>query len=79
MEQDNTHTRVVKITRNDDGDKVESPKWCYVADWGDADRTLCTGEAFGIGEGTAEYEERDGKITCPSCIRIIKEIKKAKF
>ncbi len=70
------HT-LVKITRNDDGDKIPDAKWHWIMSI-DADRTLCGGEAFGEGESRAEYKLKTvkrGGITCQQCLSIIKEMK----
>lgn len=69
---------VVKITHDEDGTKVDSPKWCLVMDMDGSNRTLCSGQVFGPGEGNAKYQDKvvDKKgITCPDCLDIIKEIK----
>lgn len=70
--------RAVKIIANDDGEKVKR-EWCYIINI-DAERTLCTGEAFGYGESSVEYEiKKDCPITCLNCIEIIRQIKKVKL
>lgn len=69
---------VVKIIVDDDRVRVKNPKWHYVTSY-DADRTLCCGEAFGLGESRCVYQRKRGKITCPDCIRIIKELKAVKL
>ena len=72
----------VKIYFNDDGDKQSKPKWHYVTHHGDSPRTLCTGEAFGEGEGAAIFKDRvteKGGITCDQCLIIIKHMKKIKL
>lgn len=69
---------VVKITHDEDGRKVHDPKWHYVTNWADAPRTLCGGEVFGEGEGSAVFKTKQlkkGSITCGVCIEFIKEIK----
>lgn len=72
--------RLVKILYNDDGDKQDGPKWHLVQDFADAQRTVCTGEAFGYGEGPAVFKAKDfGKITCPQCIEIVKWFKAVKL
>ncbi len=73
---------VVKILRNEDGEKVEKPVWCYVQNWGDSSRTLCGGEVFGMGEGSAEFDTKEvkrGGITCKQCLDIIHEMKSIKL
>ena len=70
---------VVKITINDDGDRVHNPKWCCVDYRGDAERTLCSGEVFGFGESGAEYEKKRGKITCANCIDLLKTYRATKL
>lgn len=71
--------KVVKITRDEDGEKIDHPKWCWFYNTGGSDNTLCTGQVFGYGEGSAEYKMKEGKITCPDCIAIIREIKAIKL
>lgn len=69
---------VVKIIRDEDGEKIDDPKWHYVHTTGHTSTTLCGGQVFGDGEGTAVYKTktlRKGSITCRECINIIKEIK----
>jgi hypothetical protein len=65
---------LVKILVDDGGDKRESPKWCLAVRNDGSKRTLCTGEAFGLGESTAIFKEKKANkgITCPKCIEIIK-------
>jgi hypothetical protein len=73
---------LVKILANEDGEKQESPQWHLVQNFGDARRTVCTGEVFGYGEGAAVYKEKfkeKGGITCESCIEIIKWYKSVKL
>lgn len=70
---------IVKITVNDDGEKVRNPKWHYAFNTGSGDQALCTGEYYGFGESGCEYKLSRGKITCPDCVAIIKEIKKIKL
>lgn len=74
---------LVKIISNDDGDKLskEEQVW-HVAIKSDALRTLCTGEAFGFGESSCEYEEKwvkRGGITCDACLQKVKFIKKIRL
>lgn len=71
--------RVVKITRDDDGRKKDSPKWCLAWDAGGTDVAFCTGEAFGFGESIAQYKEKQGRITCPECRKKIKALKQVKL
>lgn len=72
---------VVMITTRDRGDIVrkEDRVWCYVHSSSGSSVTLCTNEVFGYGEGGAEYKTKDGKITCPDCLAIIKKIKAIKL
>ena len=69
---------VVKILFSEDGEKQKFAKWHYIHGI-DAQRTLCTGEVFGFGEGNSVFETKFGKITCPDCISIIKKFKKVKL
>ncbi len=78
-EIDKKYPMVVKIIRNDDGDKVSSPKWHYIFDHGSGLQTLCTSEFFGYGESGAEYKQKQGKITCQDCIEMIKELKRVRL
>lgn len=72
---------LVKILVNDDGQKDENPKWHLVSHFGDAHRTVCTGEVFGYGEGSAVFKEKISErgITCESCREIIEWFKKIKL
>lgn len=70
--------KLVRITYNDDGDKIEKPTWCMVQDHADAERTVCGGEVFGLGEGIAKYTTKPYSkhgITCNRCKEIIKWFK----
>ncbi len=74
--------KVVKFLVNDIGEKEDNPTWHLVQPFGDAPRTVCTGEVFGAGEGSAIYETKnikEGKITCPQCLAIIKWYKSIKL
>lgn len=69
---------VVKITVDNWGDERENPVWCLVVEDSATTRTLCAGEAFGIGDSSAEYVTKEGKrgsITCPDCKAKIKWFK----
>jgi hypothetical protein len=73
---------LVKIIINEDGDKVDDPKWHWIENNGDSERTLCGGEVFGFGEGNAEYKIKTvnrGGITCSQCLQLIKEFKAIKL
>ena len=72
---------LVKITVDDEGYAVDDPKWHVITSI-DAKRTLCTGEVFGFGESSCEFEEKQvkrGGITCPNCIEFVKNIKGIKL
>lgn len=74
---------LVKITRDDDGIKIEKSdqKWCLIVNSAGSPMTLCSGEVFGVGEGSAEFKQKEvakGGITCELCkerIRFYKSIK----
>lgn len=69
----------MKIKFTDDGDKVKYAKWCATVS-ADAVRSLCRGDALGIGESAVIFESKnDGTVTCPHCIEILKELKKYKY
>lgn len=73
---------LVKIIVNEDGDKQDDPKWHLVHNFGDSCRTVCSGEVFGEGEGSAVYKEKfneKGGVTCSSCLEIIKWYKSVKL
>lgn len=70
---------VVKITRDNDGSVIKSPRWCYTTYQSATRRTLCDGQAIGIGDSAVEYDQRPlkhGSITCKFCLNIIREFKK---
>lgn len=71
--------KVVKMITDDSGDDYWNNHWHYISNWGDAPRVLCDGHVFGEGESSAEYETKIGKVSCPSCIKIIKEMKAVKL
>lgn len=64
--------KLVKIISDEDGTKIDNPKWCVVNPFGDSERALCTGQTFGYGEGNADYQIKEGKTTCPQCIKMLK-------
>jgi hypothetical protein len=74
---------IVRITIDDDGEEVFKKRWCLTWNFGDAQRTLCSGEAVGEGESGCVYDEKfepDGKkITCAKCREMIKWIKSIKL
>lgn len=56
----------------------EERKWHFVINMGGSERAFCSGEVFGEGESSADYEEKyikRGGITCESCLEKIKFIK----
>lgn len=69
----------VKITRNYDGEKIPYAKWCLSLEKAGGSMALCTRQYYGDGENECEFEERDGKITCPDCIAEIKYFKSIKL
>jgi hypothetical protein len=71
---------LVKMITDDDGSPYSEYPWHLVVSYGDARRTCCSGEAFGIGESSAEFKEKtSGKITCERCIKIVKWYKSIKL
>lgn len=73
-------TFLVKIIADEDGTKIKRPKWCAVIDPCGSLHALCSLQVFGMGEGRAEYITKDtGKVTCPDCIAIIKDLKTYKY
>jgi len=77
MKQSN---RIVKITRDDNGERKLYAKWCLIDPCNpQGQATLCTKEFFGEGESSCEYETRIGNITCPMCIEYIRSYKKIKL
>lgn len=72
---------LVKILTNEDGD-AEQPYWHYPIVQGGSNTVLCTGQAFGEGEGVATFETKiraRGGITCPACLQIIKSFKRVQL
>lgn len=73
---------LVKIIKNEDGDFQQNPQWHLVQNDGGSNRSVCTGEVFGLGEGSAEYKFKSvakGGISCPECIEIVKWFKTIKL
>lgn len=71
------HT-LVKITHNEDGDKMDRPPWCFSVVRSGSPMAMCSMQVYGYGEGSAKYETKQaerGGITCPQCLAEIKEIK----
>lgn len=66
---------VVKITKDNSGEKIDSPKWHLSVVKAGANMALCTGEFYGYGESACLYTTKQGKVTCPDCIEFIKHIK----
>lgn len=71
--------RLVKIIKNDDGDPTGDDNW-HLVDPGNeqGDASLCTQEFFGLGESNAEFETKEverGGITCPRCLRKVRDYK----
>ncbi len=73
------YPRVVKIITTDDGEPTKDRRWHLVVNEAATDRSLCTGDAFGIGDSGAEYKEKIGKVTCAECIKTIKWFKRIKL
>jgi len=75
------HT-LVKITFDEDGQKVDEPAWCLSVSGAGSTMCFCSGQVYGWGEGHAGFEEKEvymGGITCGSCLSSIKEIKSIKL
>lgn len=66
---------VVKIITDNEGNSYENSYWHHTYDQAATERTLCTGEAIGMGDSSVVYKERRGNITCPDCIEIIEGFK----
>ncbi|MNL07520.1 hypothetical protein D3C87_1281990 [compost metagenome] len=75
------HT-VVKFTKNNDGDKVERPKWHLSITYSGVAMSLCSGECYGFGVSSCEFQEKDveiGGINCNDCLGRIKELQSIKL
>lgn len=73
--------KLVKIVTDEDGQPRE-PVWHAITFPDGAERTLCGGEVFGMGESDAQYEVKKvkrGGITCQMCMRHIRHIKSIKL
>lgn len=72
---------LVKILFDEDGTKQESPKWHLATPFGDAYRTVCTGEVFGFGEGSVIFKEKIATkgITCSDCKDMVEWFKSVKL
>lgn len=72
---------LVKILYDDDGEKVENPKW-HLAIFDTGMMAYCSGEFFGLGESRVVFETKEtkkGGITCANCLYKIKLIKSVKL
>lgn len=72
---------LIKLITNDDGEEIQNPKWHITQPFGDSDRTLCSGEAYGLGESGAIFEGKFGSLKdcdCPKCLEIVSWFKKLK-
>lgn len=70
---------VVKLITHDNGEPTGDKTWHYIHEISGGQATLCGGEYFGYGESGCDYRLKEGKITCPDCIAIIKEFKSVKL
>lgn len=69
---------VVKILSYNDGEKAKGRGWCLCVSAAATDRTLCDGVAYGYGDSSAEFLEKENskqKVTCPDCIDMILKLK----
>ncbi len=71
---------LVKILSRDDGEPVSRKEqvWCLSVVTAGSNATLCSGEFYGYGEGSATFKTKSvnrGGITCPECLARIKKIK----
>lgn len=76
--------KLVRIIVDDDGfKKLDSKVWHLVDPVNEqGPAAFCTQEFFGAGESRVEYEEKTvpkGGITCPDCIRKLKQYKAVKL
>lgn len=75
---------LVRILTNDDGDTPDNNHNWHLVDpcnW-QGKATLCTAEFFGSGESACIYETKEvirGGVTCPNCMKMIKNYKKIKL
>ena len=74
---------LVKILKDNNGEVRDKDQqfWHLVVNY-TGSQTFCEGEFFGYGESGCEFEEKSvkrGGITCPKCLKKIKEIKKVKL
>jgi len=70
--------QLVRMTKDDDGEIYENPKWCLVVIYAGGPQNFCQGALFGQGESGVEFTtkvSKRGGITCPECLKKIREIK----
>lgn len=73
---------VVQIIVDDDGEDTNDNSWHLVVQPDGSPRTLCTGEVFGKGEGSAVFKNKvvaRGGITCKNCLNEIRFFKSIKL
>lgn len=81
QKSNNMKIHLIKLITNDDGEEIQNPKWHITQPFGDSDRTLCSGEAYGLGESGAIFEGKFGSLKdcdCPKCLEIVSWFKKLK-
>jgi hypothetical protein len=68
--------KIVRFNTDEDGLPEEfNNVWHWVDHTGQEDRAFCSGQVFGLGESTIEFEQKIGNITCKFCIDRIKAVK----
>ncbi|PHR57915.1 MAG: hypothetical protein COA43_11090 [Robiginitomaculum sp.] len=75
----NRENSLVKIIADEDGEVIENPKWHLAWNYAGSPAAFCTGEVFGYGEGNAVFEQKNGRITCPLCLDMVRSIKAVKL
>lgn len=72
-------SQLVKITFDDRGEETYAVTWCLSVVMAGSPTALCSQQVYGFGESAAKYETKQGKVNCPECICLIKEIKKVEI
>lgn len=75
MKLGHINVELVKIIRDDEGAYHRRQPWHIGIEQAATRRTLCTGEAYGLGDSRVEFDVKYvGKSNCDECKNIMKHL-----